>query len=252
MRRLLLAPLCLVLVLAGPARAAEGEGRYAVLSLLSDQLTVVVRGARTTGSNIDQNRHQALAVPGHALDKRMVLTMDDALRAAGVKAPVLLFTMDPAIFERQAQLVDSGEGVASLLDAVRPVLKGVDARYLILATKYRHGANLRLANGSIGTGTLSGLGFYVDTQVESYEQDGEGRTGTGFVAAYAYFLLSVIDLQTGRVMHETPVMGSRLALGFRSTTGNPWDAMSAEEKIASLEYVLRSETRRVMPELLAP
>jgi hypothetical protein len=132
------------------------------------------------------------------------------------------------------------------------VLKGVDARYLILATKYRHEANLRLSNGSTGVGSLSGLGFYVDTQMESYELDGEGRTGTGFIAAYAYFLLSVIDLQTGRVVHQEPVMGSQFALGYRSTTGNPWDSMSAQEKIDALEHVLRVETGRVMPELVAP
>jgi hypothetical protein len=234
-------------------RAADADARYAVLSLLSDQITVVVRADTTTGSTLDRNRRQELPVPGHSLDKRMVLAMDDALRATGIASPpVLLFTMDPAIFERQAQLLDSGQGAASLLEAVRPVLKGADARYLVIATKYRHEATLRLANGSLGVGTLSGLGFYVDTQMESYERGDAGRTGTGFVAAYAYFVLSLVDLQAGRVVREVPVMGSLFALGFRSETGNPWDAMTAQEKVAALDRLLRTEARRAMPELLKP
>lgn len=243
----------LLSLLSAAAAAAQGDSGYAVLSLLSDQLTIVVRSDSTTGSNIDRNRHVALAVPGHVLDKRMVLAMDDALRASGAKsAPVLLFTTDAGIFEREAQLLDAGQGTASLLEVVRPVLRGVDARYLVVATKYRHDANLRLANGSVGSGTLSGLGFYVDRQVESYEYGGDNRVGTGFIAAYAYFMLSLIDLQTGKVVREMPVMGSQLALGYRSDTGNPWDAMTAEQKMAALERVLRLETRRVMPELIAP
>ena len=246
----LLAMLAL-LALGCAARAADGDARYAVLSLLSDELTVVVRGATTTGSSIEHNRRQSLAIPGHILDKRMVLAMDDALRAAGAKAPVLLFTTEPSIFERQAKLLDAGDGTASLMDAVRPVLRGADARYLVLATKYRHEATLRLANGSTGSGTLSGLGFYVDNQVESFERGGESRVGTGFVAAYAYFMLSLIDLQTGQVVREAPVMGSQFALGYRSDTGNPWDAMTPQEKIGALERLLRSETKRVMPRLLS-
>lgn len=241
---LLLAATCI-------AHAADADARYAVLSLLSDEITVVVRGDTTTGATIDRNRRQALAVPGHVLDKRMALAIDDALRAAGATTPpVLLFTLDPAIFERQAQLLGSGQGAAGLLDAVRPVLKGADARYLVIATKYRHEAAMRFSNGSAGTGTLSGLGFYVDTQMESHEYGGAGRTGTGFVAAYAYYLLSLVDLESGRVVREVPVLGTQLALGFRSESGNPWDAMTPQEKIAALERLLRAETRRVMPELL--
>jgi len=250
MRRILV--MLLVGACACAARAADAPARYAVLSLLSDQITVVVRADTTTGSTLDRNRRQEIAVPGHVLDKRMVLAMDDALRAAGASPPVLLFTADPSIFARQAEMLDSGQGVANLLEAVGPVLKGADARFLVIATKYRHEATMRFSNGSTGSGVLSGLGFYVDTQMESHEYGGAGRTGTGFVAAYAYYVLSLVDLQSGRVLREVPVMGTRLALGYRSETGNPWDAMTAQEKIAALEALLRTETRRVMPELLAP
>ena len=84
--------LALLLVLL--SAAVQAEPRYALLSLLSDRLTVVNRDM-ATGSNIDRNVRDAVAIPGNLLDKTMVLAMDDALRAAGVKSqPVLLFTSD--------------------------------------------------------------------------------------------------------------------------------------------------------------
>ena len=157
--------LSLVLILAS-VLAGAAEPRYAVLSLLSDRLTIVTRDM-ATGSNIDRNHRETLAIPGNLLDKNMVLAMDDALQAAGARdEPVMLFTSDPAIFARQAQLLDESGGTASLLEAVRPVLKGVNASYLVLASKYRHDARLQVQDGYVGSGQLEGLGFYVDRLYE--------------------------------------------------------------------------------------
>src|SRR6185503_14718331 len=116
--------LVLVMVLAAASLGAGAEPRYAVLSLLSDRLAIITHET-TTGSHIDRNRRESMPIPGNLLDKNMVLDLDDALRAAGVKSgAVLLFTSDAAIFSRQAQLLDDANGTAQLLEAVRPVLKG--------------------------------------------------------------------------------------------------------------------------------
>ena len=241
------------LLLLAAASAFAAEPRYAVLSLLSDRLTIVTRDM-STGSNIDRNHREAFAVPGNLLDKNMVLDMDDAVRAAGSKdGAVLLFTSDPGIFARQAQLLDESGGTAALLEAVRPVLKGVNATRLVLASKYRHDARLQVQDGYVGSGQLEGLGFYVD---RFYEPRRIGIIGVapGYLAVYTYFKLSLIDLATGHVMREVPVFASETRLGTedKSASGHPWDSMSSEEKVSAIDRLLKTETPIAMGKLLAP
>jgi hypothetical protein len=241
----------LALVLLTAAAAAGAEPRYAVLSLLSDRLTIVTRDM-VTGSHIDRNHRDTLAIPGNLLDKNMVLAMDDGLHGAGAKGEtVLLYTSDPAIFARQAQILDTAAGTAALLDAVRPVLRGVDATYLVIASKYRHDARLQLDDGYVGSGALDGLGFYID---RTYEPRRIGTIGVapGYLSAYAYYRLSLIDLATGKVVREVPVFASETRLGTDAASGHPWDAMSSADKVAALDRLLRNETPRAMAALVKP
>ena len=241
--------LVLMLLLAAASLAAAAEPRYAVLSLLSDRLTIITRD-RVTGSHIDHNRRESLPIPGNLLDKDMVLDLDDALRAAGAgSGAVLLFTSDPAIFARQAQLMDEANGTAQLLDAVRPVLKGVDATHLVLATKYRHDARLKVADGYVGSGALDGLGFYID---RTYEPQRTGTIGVtpGYLAAFTYYKLALIDLSTGRVLREVPVFASESRLGSEGESGDPWDSMTSADKAQALSRLLKAETPQAVAKLL--
>jgi hypothetical protein len=243
----------LLVVFLLAAAVARAEPRYAVLSLLSDNFTIITRDM-ATGSNLDRNRRVTVAVPGNVLDKTMVLAMDDALRAAGVKSPaVLLFTSDPAIFARQHQLLDDSAGTAALLDAVRPVLKGVDANYLVLASKYRRDARIQVEDGYVGSGPIEGLGFYIDREYQP-RRVGVISIAPGYLAVFTYFRLSLIDLASGRVVREVPVFASRTRLGTedRSESGHPWDSMSPQEKVDALSQLLRSETPAAMKQLLSP
>jgi hypothetical protein len=239
------------LLLCMPLGAHAAHARYAVLSLLSDRLTIVNRDM-ATGSNVDHSHRDALEVPGNLLDRNMVLVMDDALRAGGATAPaVILFTSDAAIFGRQAQLLDASAGTAALLDAVRPVLRGVDATHLILATKYRHDARLQVGDGHVDVGRLEGLGFFIDRTYEP-RHVGTLAQAPGFLSAFAYFRLTLIELATGRVLREVPVSASQTRMGAESPSGHPWDAMSAEQKIGALEHLLKGETPLAMAKLIAP
>ena len=243
--------LALMLLLAAACAAARAEPRYAVLSLLSDRLTIVTHDT-STGTHLDRNRREVMPLPGHQLDKNMVLALDDALRAAGVKSGgVLLFTTDPAIFSRQAQLLDDANGTAQLLDAVRPVVKGANATHLVLATKYRHDARLKVADGYVGNGSLDGLGFYIDRTYEPLRTGTVGAT-PGYLAAFTYYKLALIDLATGQVLREVPVFASESRLGTEGVSGDPWDSMSSEDKVAVLSKLLRAEAPQAVARMLAP
>lgn len=246
MRRLLAA----VLLLAAGFGAQAGERRYAVLSLLSDQMTVVTRDT-STGSNLDRNHRESFAVPGNVLDKRTVLAIDDALRRERVQPdPVLLFTTDPAVFAAQARLLDDDVSVTHLVATLEPIVRGAHATHLILASKYRHDAMLQLADGKVGSGKLEGLGFYLDRAMRTISGDTR-EEAFGFVAPYAYFRLSLIDLATGKVVRDVPVFASVTQTAAHSETGNAWDAMTPQEKASALEALIRRETEVAVPRLIA-
>ena len=238
----------LLTLLAGLAAHAE-ERRYAVLSLLSDQMTVVTHDM-ATGSSLDRNHRESFAVPGNVLDKRTVLAIDDALRRAQVKPdPILLFTSDPAVFAAQARLLDDDASVAHLVATLDPIVRGAHATHLILASKYRHDAMLQMADGKVGSGKLEGIGFYVDRTMRTVSGDTR-EEAYGFLAPYAYFRLSLIDLGSGRVLRDVPIYASMAQSAARSDTGNAWDAMTPQAKANALEALIRQETARAVPELL--
>jgi hypothetical protein len=249
MRRFLLG---LVLVASALAARADDAGRrYAVLSLLSDQITIVGHDMGT-GSSLDQNRRTAIAMPGNLLDKRMVLAIDTALRRAKVTPePVLLFTTDAGIFAHQARLLDSDAGPAGLLQVLGPVLSSAHATHLVLASKYRHDAALQMHEGKVGSGKLEGLGFYVDRSMRTHVIE-TGESAVGFLSAFTYFRLSLIDLASGKVLKDVPVYASTTRSAARGASGDAWDAMTPEDKVAALDYLLRRETARVVPMLLEP
>jgi hypothetical protein len=244
MRNLIVA----IALLAAPLLAHAEERRYAVLSLVGDQLLIVKR-EMSTGSRLDKNVRLAVPVPGGTLDRAVLLAIDEAVRKADPSAkPVLLSTRDPALYAVAEKSLDSG-GTARVFEAVRPVVAGAEATHLILATKHRHRAMLRLTGGHVGSGWLEGMGFYVDhgTRESTYSATDTER---GFISPFTYFKLSVIDLARGTVVAEEYAIGSNAHSMPTGQIGNAWSALSEEEKDRQLTVLIREEAARVVPKLV--
>ena len=247
MRTLVAALLALVLPLAAHAQARQ----YAILSLVGDELTVVQR-EMTTGTRIDKNTSMKVPLGGASLDRAMLLAVDDAVRRADPNAkPILLAPRDPKLFEVVTRSLDSG-GAATVFEAVRPIVAKTSATHLILVTKHRHRAMLRIRDGNVGAGWLEGLGFYLDhgspTKGSSVDMTDSER---GFISPYTYFNVAVIDLATGRIVAEQYAVGSR-AVGVESgTIGNAWNRLTADEKDAQITALIKEEAARVVPQVLA-
>jgi hypothetical protein len=236
-----------VLLLLLPLAAAAQPRQYAVLSLVGDQLLIVQR-EMVTGSNINRNERYAVPLPDATLDRTVVLAVDDALRRADPAArPVLLTARDPSLYAIAAKSLDSG-GTARVFEAVRPVVANARATHLILVTKHRHRAMLRLKGGHVGSGFLEGMGFYLD--------HGSGDSGInasdterGFISPFTYFTVSVIDLARGAIVAEDYAVGSAAYSPLSGQIGNAWSALTPEEKDRQLNALIREETARVIPKL---
>ena len=153
---------------------------------------------------------------------------------------------------RQAvdRAVDDERGAEVVYQAVRPVLEGTGATHLVLVTKHRGRALLRLRDGHVGSGFLEGVGFYIDHGSYARSVD-PNEAESGFIAPFTYVKLSVIDVATGRIVAEERIIGSSAATSGGRNVGNVWNALTDREKVERLTEVIREETARVVPQVLA-
>lgn len=238
-----------ILILALPG-AALAQRHYAVLSLVGDEMMIVQREMQT-GSHLDTNSRQSVTMPDATIDRAMLLAVDDAVRRAEPGAQTsLLVSRRQAVYDAVARALDKGS-TAAAFEAVRSVVataKG--ATHLILVTKYRGPTRVRIANGTIGHGTLEGVGFYVDygSTARSYLTSDAER---GVISPYAYMRISLIEIASGKVLAEERVLGSKAHTVDAGTIGDAWNVLTAQEKDRRLQEVLREEAARVVPTVIA-
>jgi hypothetical protein len=238
----------LVALLLGFATAsAVAQSRYAVLSSVGDRITVVTR-AMATGSNVDTNRREPMELSGPGLDNAVLLAAEDGIKAADASAQAILLAPRTPLAE-QAANASRDNTLEKWAGEARAQLTPLGATHLIVISKHRGDARLQVSSGSTGSGKLEGLGFYVDTSYAAAD-DNATQTARGFLAAYAYILIRVVDLQSGRQVADHIITASNTSVpGVDSTRA--WDALPPEGKIAALRSLATKEVESAMPVLLS-
>ena len=249
MRRLLAIALVCLAPLAAPAQDSR---KYAVLSLVGDKLLIVQREL-STGSRLDRNDRTLVELPDNSIDRAVTLAVDDALRRANPGSqPILLHSRRADLYEASYQSMDRRDGVARVYAAVKPIVEKTGATHLVLITKHRHRAMLRLRDGHVGTGYLEGVGFYVDHGSMARGVD-TNDAEAGFIAPFTYMMISLVDLKSGQVVSQQHVVGSNAAAPrpWERNVGNAWNRLDEQEKVARLTAVIREEAARAVPVVVA-
>ncbi len=233
------------------ARAA-GPDSYAVVAMVGDELSIVGHEP-VTGTSVDRNDQTHLANPDDHFDREAARVAGDAIRKAvsGAQSQSLTIPAIPA-FAKGEEPSASAPSFAVLLDAVKAGLKQPDTQYLLLVSKYRGEAALRTRTGTIGSGYLTGLGFYIDT-TKHMKSSRTGERGSGFIAPYAYIRVTLIDLRTGTVVRTESVKQSTTVANVGSdATLDPWNALDADQKVRLLDNILRRAVLETVPKVVAP
>ena len=244
--------LCLValtLIWAPGGHAAEGDLRtYAVISLIGDQISIVGH-QDAVGSHTDTNKKETITLDGHVLDSVAMKAVSDAIRRLDAPATVvLLAASDPKLYEMQDKLFDRNNGLTPLVDSLKGTLQNQHATHLILITKHRDDAALRLSAGYIGSGRIEGVGFYLDA---SYAYRGL-PAAKGFLAPFAYLKITLVDVKDMTVIREQVAENSYTVGTVRAKGSlNPWDAMTSKEKVAAMRTVINRAIANAMPEVIA-
>ena len=246
--RLAVAFLSLV-VFAAWARAAEGPVPvavdYAVLSLLGDRL--LVAGSLTSIGSAN-SRHEFIELGDSLVEGSALVAVKETIARLEPGATVaLLRSRNAALFAIQEESLDSHGGAQALADALRPRLESVSAKRLLLVSKLRRGTILRFADRYYEReGRLEGLGYYIDRGLRVKNPE-TGEPQVGFIGVFAYFRMSLVDTRTWRVVHEVEVAESRLR---GEHDKDPWETVSAEQKVKALQALVRDEMTRALPRLI--
>jgi hypothetical protein len=231
-------------LLAGPALAGNSAdtARYAALSMIGDQLTLVTH-VPSVGSAIDHNRVEAFPFTSAKLDDEALAAIQRGLMSTSGRSPSL-YRLPVALFSIQERMFD-GEVVA-LPDQLATGLAQDRITRLVLLTKYRGAAELQLNHARVGSGTLEGLGFYVDSGKRLRRSD-TGEVGVGFLAPFVYVQVSLVDVATRRVLRREVIEASSALSAARNQAGaDAWGALDAGQKASIIKALLAREVTRVV------
>ena len=232
-------------------QVSEEPHGYAILSLIGDEISIVGH-EKATGSNMDRNRHGSIAVEDRALDTTAVLAAVNAIKRLDARATTIpVMSNDPALYELQNQLFESQDRSVALLAGLKESLKGQNATHLVLITKHRGDALLRLANQYEGSGKIEGVGLYMDASILTQRSDTHA-VGHGFLAFFAYIKVTLVDVKTMTVIREKNVEESTTESTARAEGSlRPADVYTGAQKAAALQIMIRRAIARAMPDLLA-
>jgi hypothetical protein len=235
---------------AAPAQASAPETqarRYAVLSLIGDALGVVNNRGQA-GSHISTSATM-MKMSSPVFDRDALLTVNDILKKSAPGNPPVLLAPTAALYADQAQMID---GVRFLPPAeLGATLKSQAVTHLLLISKYRANTTVRFATGEVGSGKLEGLGFYLDHHLAVGRTD-SGATGLGFMAPYAYFTMSLVDVQSGAVLKSRPVTATRIVSPATSKGANhAWDVLTSEQKIELIRDMVKEQVTNAIDKLLS-
>jgi hypothetical protein len=243
-----------IALMAATSRGAGAQTatprHYALMSLIGDKFTVVVRG-ELTGSRLDRNPQTEIALNSDVFDRAALGVANDLIRRADPRAnPTSLLLDEPALYEQQAKLFD-GKFVR-LPTAIVKVARDAGATHMLLITKHRATASFKLVEATVGQGTLSGLGFYVEPDMRVHNINSNDST-TGFLGLYAVYRATVVDLATEAIVAERMATHTNLytTTGAHAEGGHPWQALDAKAKVKVVADMLMRSLREELPPLLA-
>jgi hypothetical protein len=249
------------------ADAAKTSGtRYGVLSLIGDRLYVVTNQPATATQKQEIQKID-LVMPQAVFDEYTLKAVDGLVKRAEPGANVkLLAANEPKLFIRQTDLLDAGVSLANLLPNVRDATETAAVDKLILITKFPDQAHAKMGKPALAAGSFFGLGFYSDNQLAASppaQQTPAKRTdksapaspATAFVAPYVYIQVLLIDVKTWTVQKQETTAAATTRVVARPKDGavtvSAYDAMSGQDKVATISKMLDYELSTMLPKLLA-
>ena len=235
------------------AAAAWGQGTphsYALISEMARDINVVSFQG-TTGSRLDGNQRQKFEVPEGTIEKFVLFTARAKL--ASLEPAAELWLMAPLKEDLFPRLQNPALGSKlSIPEDLAQALREQKSTHLLIFTPHRDEADFSVFIGShAGAGSIEGVGFYVDRMFEV--EDPQTRlTARGYLAAFAYFRVTLAEAATGKVLWTKHARAYEVQPATRAKNSpHPWDAMTAPEKVQALRRLIEGNINTMLTEAMA-
>ncbi len=237
-----------LVVLATDARATH----YLVLALIGDQLTIVT-AHKHTGNSVDRNQYESFATNSSVFDAAALRAADGAIRKTQPQATVtMMLAKEPALYALKDQWLaaDAVDPIA-LIAQLKGKLGADPDTHIIVVLPYRAEPQLATLQGHIGTGKVTGLGFYVNNFQKTCKGWGSAECDPGFLAPFANFRMVMVDTNGALVESEEFAAVGSMRTAAAASDLKAWHALSDAQKANLLQSLLQREIARLVPDLLA-
>jgi hypothetical protein len=248
---MVLSRLCMGLLLfvavARPVIATD-ISRLGIISVLGDKLDIVTH-EHETGSHLDRNRRQTAKVPASDFELFALSVAAESAKRSRIDRPLEIVQLERP---DDGSIPWSIEGRSFVpTEGLKSALVATKVSHLMVVEPARATASLKLEQQTVGSGSLEGIGFYVDTVLRVRRSD-TGETGTGFLAPFAYFKVVVVDTANLEVVSERQVFASYTLSSSQGKGGgfDPWQALDAKQKVVVLRQLIRTELDKAVQECL--
>jgi hypothetical protein len=233
-----------------PAAAqTTARRKYATMSLVGDQFTVVER-REVTGTRIDSNGVAEVRIGSNVMDRAVLGVVNELIVKADPQAkPLTLLVDEPVLYQKQAQLFDGK--FLRLPTALIKAAKDGGATHVLLISKQRSAFGFTMQNGRPGQGVGEGLGFYIEPLME-IRSGKTGELAEGFLGLFAYLRATVVELATEEMVADRPMLGNNVHIAVGNAPGAvPWDSLSANDKLKAIANLAMKTVREQLPPVLA-
>lgn len=238
--------LCTGAMAAQPAN--ESSRRYSVLSLVGDKLKIITAQMQT-GSMLDRNRRDEIAIPDGSIDLFAAQSTKRELSRLATDASIDIFSANSEALYTNPFRVE-GNGAFSASQELTEILSAAPKSHTVLLTKHKAEASLRARNSSQGHGKLEGLGFYIDHQQRMRRSD-TGETGQGYLGIFVNVHIWLLDWENRKILNDEAFSESSTYSAARGESGvDPWNALDATQKLAQLRSLLQTGIVKTTPKLL--
>jgi hypothetical protein len=250
--RMLIAVLGAMLFSVSPASQGQGAPRsYAVLSLAGNAISVhTIRPE--VGSRTSADSKFVLPITEPVFDVAALKAANNAILSfhPGAKV-VLMTTQDAGLYQAQNAMFEAAADNKENRDYLVSLLKDRGVSHLVLITRLRANAAFKVRNGHTGSGSLEGLGFFID-DTTLLRDTVTNDSSIGMLTPFAHVKLRLLDAKTLELVREGDAVESTI-IHRPSAVGNAmemWTSLTSATKIDYIDSLLVSGMKKAMPELL--
>jgi hypothetical protein len=250
-RQLIVAAAAMLFSVSASSQVPATPRSYAVMSLVGNALTVhTIRPS--VGIRSENETRNVLPIAEPVFDAAALRAANAAIREVqpGAKV-VLMMTEDAGLYKAQNAMFDAAFDNKDNRDYLISLLKERGVSHLVLITKERDSARFKTSNGFVGTGSLEGLGFFIDVTLH-FRTTETFESSSGMLGPFAYVKVRLLDATTLALVREAKATTSDILVRPSALPNamEMWTSMPSAEKIGHIETLLGEAMNEAIPAVL--